>query len=302
MSEDIIRVTSISQLHTYVGFSKPKHPQITLLDASKLDVTDKVVGAKIVYDFYMISLKDNNCSVEYGRNAFDFDEGVMVFSAPGQVFTPTKAVDQGDMNGWVLLFHPALIRNTHLGNHIDNYSFFNYDVFEALHLSESEEKTVTDCAYNIKSEYEQRIDSHSQRLIVSNIELLLNYCLRYYERQFNTRTHQSKDTVSQFERSLKEYFKANLHLEHGLPNTQYFAEKAHLSQHYFSDLLKKETGRTPKDHINDFVIEKAKNLLLSSQHSISEIAYDLGFNYPHYFTRLFKTKTGHTPMEYRNLN
>lgn len=298
----IYKVKSISQLHTLLGFAKPKHPLISLIDASKIQVTEEEVGSKVIHDFYMISLKDKSCGVEYGRNSFDFDEGVMVFSAPGQTYSPTKAIQKGDIEGWMLYFHPDLIRNTHLAEHIDDYSFFNYDVYEALHLSEEEEDTMNNCVTNIKSEYEQRIDNHSQRVIVSNLELLLNYCLRFYERQFNTRTSQNKDIVSQFEKELKTYFNKELQLEKGLPSIQFFAEKAHLSQHYFSDLLKKETGRTPKDHINDFVVEKAKNLLLGSENSISEIAYDLGFNYPHYFTRLFKSKTGYTPLEYRSLN
>jgi AraC-like DNA-binding protein len=302
MSEGVIRIKSISQLHSLLGFGKPKHPLISLIDASKLNVQQNEVGIKISYDFYMISLKDKSCGVEYGRKSFDFEEGVMVFSAPGQVYSPTKVIKQGDIHGWMLYFHPDLIRNTHLGNQIDDYSFFNYEVFEALHLSEEEEKTINTSVSNIKNEYEQRIDNHSQRVIVSNIELLLNYCLRFYERQFNTRTNQNKDIISQFEKELKKYFDTNQHLEDGLPSIQYFANKAHFSQHYFSDLLKKETGRSTKDHINDFVIEKAKNLLLGSEQSISEIAYDLGFNYPHYFTRLFKAKTGHTPLEYRTLN
>ena len=302
MSKEIFKIKSISHLHQLMGLPKPKHPLITIIDASLINITEKEIGIKMAYDFYMISLKDKNCGVEYGRNSFDFDEGVLVFSAPEQIYAPTYPIQQGDIEGWMLYFHPDLIRNTHLGEIIDDYSFFNYDVFEALHLSDSEEKTINDCIQNIKGEYEQRIDNHSQRVIVSNLELLLNYCLRFYERQFNTRTSQSKDVVAQFEKALKAYFKNDLHVENGLPSIQYFADKAHLSRHYFSDLIKKETGRTPKDHINDFVINKAKNMLLGTQLSVSEIAYDLGFNYPHYFTRMFKSKTGKTPMEYRSLN
>lgn len=296
------RIKSISEFHKLIGYVKPKHPLITLIDTADLEITEDEVGQKVVSDFFMISLKDKSCGVEYGRNSFDFGEGVMVFSAPGQVYASTKAIHPGDINGWMLFFHPDLIRNTNLGNLIDEYSFFNYEVVEALHLSEDEERKINDCVANIKSEYEQRIDNHSHRVIVSNLELLLNYCLRFYERQFNTRTNQSKDIVAQFEKALKGYFKDNKHLEEGLPSIQYFAEKAHLSQHYFSDLLKKESGRSPKDHINDFVVEKAKNLLLASDRSVSEIAYELGFNYPHYFTRMFKSRTGHTPGQFRNLN
>ncbi len=302
MSEEVFRVKSISQLHEAMGFPKPIHPQISLVDASKIKVPEEQVGSKLVADFYMISLKDKSCGMQYGRNTFDFEEGVMVFSAPGQVYSPTKEIQEGDIEGWILYFHPDLIRNTNLGSQMDDYSYFNYDVFEALHLSEVEEKTVEDTVANIKAEYEQRIDNHSQRVIVSNLELLLNYCLRFYERQFNTRTHHSKDIVSQFEVELKQYFNSQKLVENGLPSIQHFADKAHLSQHYFSDLLKKETGRAPKDHINDFVVEKAKNMLLVTEQSVSEIAYELGFNYPHYFTRLFKSKTGKTPVEYRGLN
>jgi AraC-like DNA-binding protein len=185
---------------------------------------------------------------------------------------------------------------------MDDYSFFKYEVSEALHLSEEEEQTMNDVAGMIEKEYNQRIDNHSQRVIVSNIEVLLNYSLRFYERQFNTRVRQSKDIVALFESELTDYFQTQKHLESGLPSIQYFADKANLSAHYFSDLLKKETGRKPKDHINDYVVEKAKNMMLGTEMTISEIAYDLGFNYPHYFTRLFKSKTGKTPVEYRNLN
>ena len=296
------KVESISELHQLLGMPKPKHPLISVIDASKIEVTEQEVNSKVIYGFFMISLKDKSCGVEYGRNSFDFDEGVMVFSSPGQVYSPTKPISKNEIQGWMLFFHPDLIRNTNLGNQMEDYGFFNYDVIEALHLSDDEETIINDTVSNIQAEYEQRIDNLSQRVITTNLELLLNYSLRFYERQFNTRTNQSKDIISQFERELIKYFKTEQHLDTGLPSIQYFSDLAHLSQHYFSDLIKKETGRKPKDHINDFVIEKAKNLLLGTENSVSEIAYDLGFNYPHYFTRLFKSKTGHTPVEYRNLN
>lgn len=302
MSQNPLRISSISQLHEILGFPKPKHPLISLIDVAELVVPEEEIGTRILYDLFVITLKDKSCGVEYGRKSFDFDEGVMAFSAPGQFYEPTRAIQAGEITGWMLFFHPDLILPTHLGSHMDDYSFFSYDVYEALHLSEDEEKIVHDVVTNIQSEYEQRIDNHSQRVIVSNLELLLNYSLRYYERQFNTRTSQSHGVAGRFEQELKAYFQNNLHIETGLPAISYFAEKVNLSQHYFSDLIKKETGRSPKDHINDFVIEKAKNLLLSTERSVSEIAYDLGFNYPHYFTRLFKNKTGHSPMEYRQLN
>jgi AraC-like DNA-binding protein len=302
MPKEILKIKSISEIHNLLGLEKPMHPLISLVDASKIFITESELHTKVSYDYYMISLKDQSCGVDYGRNSFDFEEGVLIFSAPGQVYTPTKLIKKGDITGWMLFFHPDLIRNTHLNDLIDNYSFFNYDIFEALHLSQEEEQTINNCIQAIQNEYQQRIDNHSQRVIISSLELLLNYSLRYYERQFNTRTNQSRGVISQFEKSLKSYFKTNQHLENGIPNIQFFSEKSNLSQHYFSDLLKKETGRSPKDHINNFVIDTAKNLLLSSDQSVSEIAYGLGFNYPHYFTRLFKSKTGHTPVEFRNMN
>ncbi|MEM9051738.1 MAG: helix-turn-helix transcriptional regulator [Bacteroidota bacterium] len=298
--KEVIHIQSISELHQIMGFEKPKHPLISLVDTKKLHIGEEAIGTKVTYGFYMVSLKDKSCGVEYGRNTLDFDEGVMAFSAPGQAYTSTRAINEGEIEGWMLFFHPDLIRNTHLGESIDDYSFFNYEVYEALHLSEDEEKTVTEVVANIENEYQQRIDNHSQRVIVSNLDLLLSYCLRFYERQFNTRTSQSKDIVSQFELRLKDYFKKKMALEKGIPTIEYFASDANLSQHYFSDLIKKETGRSPKDHINEYVVEKAKNLLLGTEDSVSEIAYELGFNYPHYFSRLFKAKTGLTPQKFRD--
>lgn len=300
MSERTVHIKSISQLHEVMGWEKPKHPLISVVEAQRLVVAPENIGTKVLSDLYMISLKDKSCGVEYGRNHFDFEEGVLVFTAPKQLSSVTKEIKFGDIHGWMLYFHPDLIYGTHLVESMPDYSFFNYEVYEALHLSEEEEKRITDCIYSIKNEYQQRIDNHSQRVIVSNLELLLNYSLRFYERQFNTRKKQSFGVVSQFEKELHRYFALNLQQEHGLPSIQFFADKIHLSSHYLSDLLRKETGRAAKDHINDYVVEKAKNLLLGGGGTITEIAYDLGFNYPHYFTRLFKSRTGLTPLQYRN--
>jgi AraC-like DNA-binding protein len=302
MSENTLHVKSISQMHELLGLPKPKHPQITLIDATLLHVPESYVGTRLISDCYMISLKDKSCGLEYGRNSFDFAEGVMVFSAPGQASNFTEPISAGAITGWMLCFHPDLFRGTHLGDTIHEFTFFDYEVFEALHLSQEEEETVGQVVQNIQNEYEQRIDTHSRRVIISNLELLLSYSLRFYERQFNTRTAQNRDIVVNFEKQLKAYFEKKEQHKNGTPSIAYFAEKAHLSQHYFSDLLKKETGRSAKDHINNYLIEKAKNLLLSSDRTISEVAYDLGFNYPHYFTRLFKAKTGKTPVAFRNMN
>ncbi|MCV6629104.1 MAG: helix-turn-helix transcriptional regulator [Flavobacteriaceae bacterium] len=298
MEENYYHIKNISVLHELMGLSPPQHPLISVVDAAELGVSKVDLGKKLIYDFYMISLKDKSCSMSYGRNSFDFDEGVMVFSAPRQVYSPTIAFEKGTISGWLLFVHPDLFRNTALGNAILDYSFFNYEVFEALHLSKIEEEQINTCVQNIIWEYKQRIDAHSQKVILSNLSLLLDYSNRFYERQFHTRTNQNKDIVMKFEKSLKAYF--NQHSDKGSPAIAYFAEKVHLSPHYFSDLIKKETGRSPKEHINDFIIDKAKVLLANSSENINHIAYDLGFNYPHYFIRLFRRKTGLTPNAYRN--
>jgi YesN/AraC family two-component response regulator len=225
----------------------------------------------------------------------------LIFTAPHQVMGTSGEVDPND-NGWMLFFHPDLIRKSHLGQHIDEYTFFSYEANEALHLSDEEEETLEQVISKIQKEYTERIDDFSQRVMVSSLELLLNYCSRFYQRQFNTRTNQSSDVVNQVDGYIKKYFDDQLQLTEGLPSVQYFAEKVNLSANYLSDLLRKETGRALKDHINDFLIDKAKTILLNSNLSVSEIAYDLGFNYPHYFSRLFKAKTGVSPQGYRNLN
>lgn len=302
MSEDIIRIKSISELHEGMGFEKPKHPLISVIEVSKLKITDDMIGMKYTSDLYHIGLKSADCGIQYGRNHYDFSEGVLVFSGPNQVSTINSAGDFDMEEGWMVFFHPDLIRTTPLGENIDHYSFFSYDVYEALHLSDKEKQTLSLVVNQIRDEYNERIDNHSQRVIVSSLELLLNYCLRFYERQFNTRTAKNKDIVTQTEDILKGYYRTGQLAEYGPPSIQYIADKVNLSPTYLSDLLKKETGRSAKDHINDFLVEKAKNLLLSTEDSVSEIAYHLGFNYPHYFSRLFKTKTGITPQKYREIS
>lgn len=302
MKRNILEFKSISQLHQQLGMPEPKHPLITVIDAAEMEIGDQYLGLQMMSDFYMISMKDKSCGLEYGRNSFDFAEGVLVFSAPKQLSTITNTINKGDVSGWMLFFHPDLIRGSHLQESIKDFNFFNYEVYEALHLSREEERIINHCIRDIKNEYEQRIDNYSRRVLVSFIDLLLSHSLRFYERQFNTRSSQSQDFVQQFQNDLEAYFEDEKHLDLGAPSIAYFAEKANLSQHYFSDLLKKESGRAAKDHINDFIIEKAKNQLINSKEPISTIAYDLGFNYPHYFTRLFKSKTGQTPLEFRNLN
>ena len=302
MSKQIIHSKSITEIRAVFGLDKPTHPLISILETEKLAYGEETVGKRFSSDLYCIALKDSSCGIDYGRNSYDFDDGVLIFTSPKQVITVKKPQALNEVKGWMLYFHSDLIRNTTLGSKIDSYNFFNYEVNEALHLSDNEQNTLNQIVQLIQDEIKERIDNHSQQVLVSNIELLLNYSKRFYERQFNTRSASHIDIVSKVELLLKDYYKENQLLENGQPTIQYLASNCHLSTSYLSDLLSKETGRSAKDHINDFLVDKAKHLLLSSKDSISGIAYTLGFNYPHYFGRLFKQKTGKTPQEYRQLN
>lgn len=300
MFDKIHHIQSISQLHAAVGFEKPTHPLISIINVGEWEISDDWLGQRIKTDLYSIALKDASCAMDYGRHTYDFNEGVLIFTAPNQVVGIQKEQQKGEISGWMIFFHPDLIRNTPLGKRIEDYGFFDYAVHEALHLSDAEQNTLNECVKLIEAEIGERIDNHSQRVIVSTLELLLNYSLRYYERQFNTRAAQNTDVVTQFEKLLKDYYKQGRFSEDGVPSIEFFADTIHLSPNYLSDLLKKETGMSAKDHINHFIVEKAKTLLLSETDSISGVAYQLGFNYPHYFSRLFKSKTGMTPNDYRN--
>lgn len=302
MSKDVIHIESISQLLEGSGFGKATHPLIAIIDTANIVFGKEMLGLKITSDLYSIALKDASCGLDYGRKPYDFDEGVLFFSAPKQVFTVTKIQKLNEVKGWMLYFHPDLIRTTKLASKIDDFTFFNYEVNEALHLSEKEQSVLNNLVNLIDNEIHERIDSHSQKVLVSNIELILSYSFRFYERQFNTRSAQNTDMVSKVESLLKNYYKTHELIETGQPTIEYLAGECHLSANYLSDLLRKETGRSAKEHINDFLIEKGKHLLLSSTDSISGIAYSLGFNYPHYFGRIFKKKTGKTPQEYRQMN
>lgn len=298
----IIQLKSISEINNFVQ-SKTKHPLVAVVDFSKADeyIED---GTRISADFYSIMFK-NYCAnkLRYGRQSFDFQDGSLICIAPKQVLTMDNEIEKKeDMMGWGLFFHPDLLRGTSLGNKMSDYTFFNYETSEALHLSDKEKQILYDCVQKIETELQENIDNHSQTLIVSNIELLLNYCLRYYGRQFITRKNINTNTVSQIDKLLKEYFKSDELKSTGLPSVKYLADKVNLSASYLSDLLKKETGMNAQDHIHYYLIEEAKNILLNTDQSVSEIAYALGFEYPQYFSKLFKQKTGKTPVEYRSVN
>jgi AraC-like DNA-binding protein len=298
-------INSISQAHQAMGLPAPKHPLVTVVDTKDFDSKLDFNGVKIINNLYQITLKQLGCgNLMYGKNSYDYEEGTLVFTAPGQVTTfegEMPANDDAD-NGWTLAFHPDLIRRSSLADKMSQYSFFNYEVNEALHLSEEELDTIEDLLDKIVKEYSQNLDKHSQNLIISNIELLLDYCTRFYDRQFYTRSNLNLDHISKFEKLLKKYYETEVVDEKGLPNVKYIASELNFSSSYLSDLLKKETGKTAQEHIHLFVIEKAKNKLLNSENSISEIGYALGFEYPQHFSNLFKSKTGMSPSEYRNLN
>jgi len=300
--DDKVKIDSINQIHTFFGLEKPKHPLV-----SAIPITDKITsldfsGATYLFDIYQISLKINlSCVIDYGRNSYDFQEGTMVFTKPGQSLKIENDKNHTNSTGWILAFHPDLIRKSELGMHIDRYSFFGYDVNEALHLSDSEQKNITELILKIENEYSQYSDHHSHDLIVSNIKLLLDYCTRYYDRQFYTRTNLSKDLISKFETLLRQYYLSDKPLELGVPTVKYFGSELNISSHYMSDTLRKETGKNAQDHIYYFLIDKAKTKLLNTQESVSQIAYSLGFNYPNHFSKVFRNKTGMSPIEYRNL-
>lgn len=299
MSE-IINIESISQFHKVMGYPKPTHPLISLVDLSKAEL-ETTTQKKVSCSLYAISLKTKYTSkpVQYGKNYFDFEEGVLIGMSPGQTFFINKTIAKGDMEGWALYFHPDLILKYPLHDAISKFGFFDYATNEALHLSDKEKENLNSIAFKIQEECNQNIDDYSHDLIVSSLELLLNYIRRYYNRQFKTRKVVNSDMLTQFEKILREYVNSPLLQEIGLPSVSYFSDRLNLSASYFSDLIKKETGKSAQEHLHLELINKSKNLLLNSNQSISQIAYELGFEHPPYFTRLFKKKTGKTPLEFR---
>ena len=305
MKKDIININSIHEVHQFLGLGKPKHPLISVFKFGKEQSQLSNENFKYSLDLFQISIK-GNCPYtisNYGRNSYDFQECSMIFTSPNQVLEFNKAYQTEDDNCWTLVFHPDLIRKSELGKKIDSYAFFSYASNEALHLSDEERNTITDITRKIEKEYSNNIDAHSQTLIISNLELLFNYCIRFYDRQFYTRTNLNKDVASDFEQLLKSYYKAGKQLEIGIPSVQYCANEMHMSPRYLSDLLRKETGKSTQEHIHEYIIERAKNKLLNSKENASEIAYSLGFEYPQYFSKIFKKNTTMSPNEYRhNLN
>ena len=315
MPETIYKIHSIAEIHDLLNVGKPAHPLISVVRHTP-DMNLDFEDVRFSMDLYFISLKEKIAGTfVYGRNAYDFQEGTMVFMAPGQVIQ-SQGRAEPDIGGWSIFFHPNLIRHSHLGSTMSLYSYFQYGMHEALHVSEREKQTLAECVRKIEQEVDQNLDQHSQELIIHNIEAILKYSMRYYHRQFSTRSNQSKDVISAFEQFLDSYFsrvdemnramRGNstgnlLYLDgvRSLPSVDDCGRALNMSGRYLSDLLKAETGKTVLEHIHLAVMERAKTILLNSNYTVSEIAYALGFSYPQYFSKLFKDKTGMSPGQYR---
>ena len=297
--EEIIKLDAVAKYNSLRGV-ETLHPLITVIDLSK---AKPMPAQTFNFGLYAVYLKELHCGeLKYGRNLYDYQEGTLVFIAPGQIMGVQKGVKTFEPKGWALLFHPELIKGTALGKHIHDYSFFYYDVNEALHLSEKEKQMVLDCFAKIQYELTQSIDKHSKTLIASNIELFLNYCTRFYDRQFITRDTSHKGVLEKFEALLNDYFISDKPQTEGLPAVAWFANELNISANYFGDLVKKETGRSAQEYVQSRVIDIAKQRLFDHTKSVSEIAYELGFKYPQHFTRLFKQRVGRTPHDYRLLS
>jgi AraC-like DNA-binding protein len=292
---------TISDLLKLFGLQQhTQHPLVAVVDFSKIN--EHAIGdLKVSADFYSVMFKNyakNN--IKYGRKIIDFQDGSLICMAPGQVIAMDNDIEVSDnMFGWGLFFHPDLIRVSSLNDKMKEYGFFSYEISESLHLSEKEKQILYECVLKIEAELQENIDIHSESIIVSTIELLLNYCSRFYGRQFITRKSSNKSIVGQVESILTDYFKTSNLNEKGLPTVKYLGELVHLSPGYLSDLLRKETGKNAQEHIHFYLIEEAKNILMSTNGTVGEISYALGFEYPQYFSKLFKQKTGKTPIEFR---
>lgn len=297
--EKIIQLDTIDKYNKLYGL-ETLHPLVSVIDLTRATkMMDNHV--QMNYGLYALFLKQGkSCTIKYGRQNYDYQQGTIVSFAPGQVVEVNMIEDELHPKVYGLLFHPDLIRGTSLGQNIKKYRFFSYSASEALHLSERERQVVLDCLAKIQSELEHSIDNHSRLLIAMNIELLLGYCMRFYERQFITREVVNRDVLQKFEHYVDEYYTGDLPRTQGLPSVKYFADKVYLSPNYFGDLVKKETGKSAQEYIQLRLLDFAKERIASTHLTISEIAYSLGFQYPQHFGRLFKKQVGITPNEYRN--
>ncbi|WP_028666411.1 helix-turn-helix domain-containing protein [Runella zeae] len=299
--ERLYPITQVSDYNTDNNH-KTLHPLVSVLDFSKANLRNwgEATTIKFQYSLYCIILKDVKCGdIRYGRNYYDYQAGTLVFFAPGQVMTIEYMGTPYQPMGHGLVFHPDLIHGTSLASNISNYNFFSYKTNEALHISDDERQIVLDLFAKIELELKQPIDKHSKKLIASNIELFLNYCERFYDRQFISRDHANRGILEKFEELLNSYFLSDKPQTIGLPSVAYFAEELHLSANYFGDLIKKETGQSAKEYLLNKTIEIAKSKVIESDKTVNQIAYELGFKYAQHFTRFFKQKVGLTTNQYR---
>lgn len=297
--DKIINIPTVKDYDDYWGIPN-RHPYVNILEGSQ--VTKLIPNCRKNMGMYVIFLKDVICAdrLTYGRHEYDYQVNTLVFTSPGQVFGYPQDGSTYKAKGWALYFSAELLRGTSLGRRIKDYTFFSYATNEALHISEREREIIIDCFRKIDEEINYGGDKHSNTIIASAIELLLNYCLRFYDRQFITRKKANKDILTHFEELTDNYFTSDYAKKHGTPKVAWFADRLHLSANYFGDLIKKETGKSAQEYIQQRIIEIAKDLLSTTSKSISEIAYHLGYQYPQYFSRAFKKSVGKTPNEFRN--
>ncbi len=297
--EKLVRFDSVKQYNTHEGV-ETLHPLVSVV---RFNEKPKLLKLKAYFNVYAVFLKLEKCGeLTYGCQPYDYDDGTLVFIGPGQAYSVDGGSEPVVSKGYGLIFHSDLLKGTHLGKTIRNYSFFSYEANEALHLSKRERSSIVEGFKKIAEEIRLNMDNHSKTLIVSNIELLLNYCMRYYDRQFLTRSTMHKDILVRFEKLLADYFASGEVQEKGLPTVNWCAAQLHLSANYFGDLIKKETGITALEYIQSRIIDEAKTRIFDQQKSFQELADELGFKYQQHFTRLFKQETGLTPRQYRELN
>lgn len=296
MPENLIRLDTIEQYNRLLG-AETLHPLVSMTDLSKLK---SIKHYRKQFGFYCIYYKDLVCgTIEYGRSKYDYQEGTLLFVSPGQIAGVSDGGESLNPKGYALMFHPDLLYGTPLARRIKDYSFFSYDSNEALHMSEREKQIILNCFREIGAELEHAIDKHTKQIIASTIETMLNYCTRFYDRQFITREIPNRGILSRFEKTVHDWFESGKAREEGLPTVRMCAAEACLSANYFGDLIKKELGKTAQEYIHLYVIDRAKQLIADGDLNFSEIAYELGFKYPHHLTRVFKKITGMTPLEFR---
>lgn len=297
--KDLLNLETVSDYGARIGHAS-QHPLVSVINLSEYNYQPDGRAKSLRFHFYAIFLKDGaHCIIRYGRKNYDYQEGTLVFIGPDQVIDLSYNDPDYQPSGYVVLFHPDLLWGTNLASKMNNYSFFSYELSEGLHLSKKERQIVVDCFKKIEFELSQGVDKHSKNLIISNLELLLNYCNRFYDRQFITRDKENYGILQSFETSLNDYLHNGRAKELGLPSVAHFANELHLSANYFGDLIKKEMGISAQEYIQNKLIDVAKAKIFDYEKSVSEIAYELGFTYPQHFTRLFRKKTGQTPKEYR---